>query len=81
MSDSLRIARATCEAREKRVEPRSSGAPCPASTSDRAMADPPASDELGAAAAHILHSAGQLTDEWATLNERVETFLAAVAAA
>jgi methyl-accepting chemotaxis protein len=40
-----------------------------------------ASDEVGAAAPHVLHSAGQLTGESATLKERVENFLAAVAAA
>ena len=40
-----------------------------------------ASGDVGVAAAHVLHSAGQLTDELATLKDRVETFLAAVAAA
>ena len=40
-----------------------------------------ASEEVGAAAAHVLHSAGELADQSATLKQRVESFLAAVSAA
>jgi methyl-accepting chemotaxis protein len=40
-----------------------------------------ASEEVGEAAAHVLHSAGQLAGQSATLKQRVESFLAAVSAA
>jgi len=40
-----------------------------------------ASGEVDEAAAHVLHSAGQLSSESATLKQRVESFLATVSAA
>jgi methyl-accepting chemotaxis protein len=40
-----------------------------------------ASEDVGAAAAHVLHSAEQLAGESATLKARVESFLVAVSAA
>ena len=40
-----------------------------------------ASEEVGAAASQVLHAAGQLAGESATLKRRVEAFLAGVSAA
>jgi hypothetical protein len=40
-----------------------------------------ASGEVGEAAAHVLHSAGQLAGESASLKARIEAFLAAVSVA